>query len=501
MNTVRKAAAWFLCFSMLLSNTTVYAEDILSTPENNDFTLQEESVPETEGEILQQEEESQEDLPEENSGENLPEENSQSEDNLQDETEESRLPLDLSENKDIIYEIMYAEQTELLLEQKIGMELSFQDALIEQGIKAKDTLFFFMPEECMKASDTSEGIPVYDKESDLQVGEYTVRNQKVEVEFLQDIEDISSFVAQMELQVVYREEILTEEQQVYPWKIQTYEDGTYQEIFLNLPKKTDTPEPSVIPTPEPSVTPTPESTEMPTPEPEASITPTPEPTPTPTVPPKDMVNGIGDFFTDEATGFTFQVTARQSEEIQRDVFWIDNNNSGKKRPAVSEVPLILENSLTFTTFYTYKDREGKMVKSTMTVPFASLGITKEKVSYMEMGGTGHDIYTILPNALPTKAKLRGEGIEEQTVNLNWTINACEISEPNYGLTEVTDDNMSQHPGASVPGWYYTVKMDYDMNVQVRRGNTRMYGIYKKILESYDFCWATGIKKRMEVTRI
>lgn len=74
MNTVRKAAAWFLCFSMLLSNTTVYAEDILSTPENNDFTLQEESVPETEGEILQQEEESQEDLPEENS---------QSEDNLQ----------------------------------------------------------------------------------------------------------------------------------------------------------------------------------------------------------------------------------------------------------------------------------------------------------------------------------------------------------------------------------------------------------------------------------
>ena len=44
------------------------------------------------------------------------------------------------------------------------------------------------------------------------------------------------------------------------------------------------------------------------------------------------------------------------------------------------------------------------------------------------------------------------------------------------------------------GWYYTVKMDYDMNVQVRRGNTRMYGIYKKILESYDFCWATGIKK-------
>ena len=494
MNTVRKAAAWFLCFSMLLSNTTVYAEDILSTPENNDFTLQEESVPETEGEILQQEEESQEDLPEENSGENLPEENSQSEDNLQDETEESRLPLDLSENKDIIYEIMYAEQTEFPLEQKIGMELSFQDALIEQGIKAKDTLFFFMPEECMTVSDTSEGMPVYDKESDLQVGEYTVRNQKVEVEFLQDIEDISSFVAQMELQVVYKEEILTEEQQVYPWKIQTYEDGTYQEIFLNLPKKTDTPEPSVIPTPEPSVTPTPESTEIPTPEPEASITPTPESTPTPTIPPKDMVNGIGDFFTDEATGFTFQVTARQSEEIQRDVFWIDNNNSGKKRPAVSEVPLILENSLTFTTFYTYKDREGKMVKSTMTVPFASLGITKEKVSYMEMGGTGHDIYTILPNALPTKAKLRGEGIEEQTVNLNWTINACEISEPNYGLTEVTDDNMSQHPGASVPGWYYTVKMDYDMNVQVRRGNTRMYGIYKKILESYDFCWATGIKK-------
>ena len=307
---------------------------------------------------------------------------------MQDETEESRLPLDLSENKDIIYEIMYAEQTEFPLEQKIGMELSFQNALIEQGIKAKDTLFFFMPEECMTASDTSEGIPVYDKESDLQVGEYTVRNQKVEVEFLQDIEDISSFVAQMELQVVYKEEILTEEQQVYPWKIQTYEDGTYQEIFLNLPKKTDTPEPSVIPTPEPSVTPTPESTEMPTPEPEASITPTPEPTPTPTVPPKDMVNGIGDFFTDEATGFTFQVTARQSEEIQRDVFWIDNNNSGKKRPAVSEVPLILENSLTFTTFYTYKDREGKMVKSTMTVPFASLGITKEKVSYMEMGGTG-----------------------------------------------------------------------------------------------------------------
>ena len=50
---------------------------------------------------------------------------------------------------------------------------------------------------------------------------------------------------------------------------------------------------------------------MPTPEPGSERNANGEPTPTPMVPPKDMVNGVGDFFTDEATGFTFQVTARR----------------------------------------------------------------------------------------------------------------------------------------------------------------------------------------------
>ena len=45
-----------------------------------------------------------------------------------------------------------------------------------------------------------------------------------------------------------------------------------------------------------------------------------------------------------------------------------------------------------------------MVKNTMTVPFASLGITKEKVCYMEMGGTGHRYYTILPRCASYKGE-------------------------------------------------------------------------------------------------
>ena len=81
MNTVRKAAAWFLCFSMLLSNTTVYAEDILSTPGNNHFTLQGKVFQKQRGRYLQQEEDRRKTC--------LPEENCQSEDNLQDETEEN----------------------------------------------------------------------------------------------------------------------------------------------------------------------------------------------------------------------------------------------------------------------------------------------------------------------------------------------------------------------------------------------------------------------------
>ena len=75
-----------------------------------------------------------------------------------------------SENKDIIYEIMYAEQTEFTLEQQIGMESVFSERFNKAGYKAKDTLFFFMPEECMIVSDTAEEIPVYNKDSDLQVG-------------------------------------------------------------------------------------------------------------------------------------------------------------------------------------------------------------------------------------------------------------------------------------------------------------------------------------------
>lgn len=472
MNTVRKTAAWFLCFSMLINNITVYAEDLLSAPENENLFIQEEAFPEVEeGTQLQDGDFQEEDLWQ----------NSQ-EDSLI-ETEEDRLPMDLSENKDITYQIIYMEQTNSLLEQKIGVNVSFQNALIEQGIKANDTLFFFVPEECMTISDTTEAIPVYDKESDLQVGEYMVSNQKAEVKFLQDIEDISAFSAEMELEVRFKEEILTEEPQKYRWKIQMYEDGTYQEVVLNLPEMVTVPEPEITETliSEPDLLSESELSDGSDSEPSVFL--------------EAPGNRENNSFTDEKTGFNFAVTERHSEEIQREIFWVDNNNSGRKRPASSEVPLILAGGLTFTSSYTYTDTKGKQVTNTITVPFSALGITQDKVSYMEMGGTGHDIYTILPNALPTKAKLTGDGVSgNQTVNLNWSINPCEISEPDYGLTEVTDDNMSQHPGASVPGWYYTVKMDYDMNVQVRRGNTRMYGIYKKILESYDFCWATGIKK-------
>lgn len=472
MNTVRKTAAWFLCFSMLINNITVYAEDLLSAPENENLFIQEEAFPEVEeGTQLQDGDFQEEDLWQ----------NSQ-EDSLI-ETEEDRLPMDLSENKDITYQIIYMEQTNSLLEQKIGVNVSFQNALIEQGIKANDTLFFFVPEECMTISDTTEAIPVYDKESDLQVGEYMVSNQKAEVKFLQDIEDISAFSAEMELEVRFKEEILTEEPQKYRWKIQMYEDGTYQEVVLNLPEMVTVPEPEITETliSEPDLLSESELSDGSDSEPSVFL--------------EAPGNRENNSFTDEKTGFNFAVTERHSEEIQREIFWVDNNNSGRKRPASSEVPLILAGGLTFTSSYTYTDTKGKQVTNTITVPFSALGITQDKVSYMEMGGTGHDIYTILPNALPTKAKLTGDGVSgNQTVNLNWSINPCEISEPDYGLTEVTDDNMSQHPGASVSGWYYTVKMDYDMNVQVRRGNTRMYGIYKKILESYDFCWATGIKK-------
>lgn len=472
MNTVRKTAAWFLCFSMLINNITVYAEDLLSAPENENLFIQEEAFPEVEeGTQLQDGDFQEEDLWQ----------NSQ-EDSLI-ETEEDRLPMDLSENKDITYQIIYMEQKNSLLEQKIGVNVSFQNALIEQGIKANDTLFFFVPEECMTISDTTEAIPVYDKESDLQVGEYMVSNQKAEVKFLQDIEDISAFSAEMELEVRFKEEILTEEPQKYRWKIQMYEDGTYQEVVLNLPEMVTVPEPEITETliSEPDLLSESELSDGSDSEPSVFL--------------EAPGNRENNSFTDEKTGFNFAVTERHSEEIQREIFWVDNNNSGRKRPASSEVPLILAGGLTFTSSYTYTDTKGKQVTNTITVPFSALGITQDKVSYMEMGGSGHDIYTILPNALPTKAKLTGDGVSgNQTVNLNWSINPCEISEPDYGLTEVTDDNMSQHPGASVPGWYYTVKMDYDMNVQVRRGNTRMYGIYKKILESYDFCWATGIKK-------
>lgn len=472
MNTVRKTAAWFLCFSMLINNITVYAEDLLSAPENENLFIQEEAFPEVEeGTQLQDGDFQEEDLWQ----------NSQ-EDSLI-ETEEDRLPMDLSENKDITYQIIYMEQTNSLLEQKIGVNVSFQNALIEQGIKANDTLFFFVPEECMTISDTTEAIPVYDKESDLQIGEYMVSNQKAEVKFLQDIEDISAFSAEMELEVRFKEEILTEEPQKYRWKIQMYEDGTYQEVVLNLPEMVTVPEPEITETliSEPDLLSESELSDGSDSEPSVFL--------------EAPGNRENNSFTDEKTGFNFAVTERHSEEIQREIFWVDNNNSGRKRPASSEVPLILAGGLTFTSSYTYTDTKGKQVTNTITVPFSALGITQDKVSYMEMGGTGHDIYTILPNALPTKAKLTGDGVSgNQTVNLNWSINPCEISEPNYGLTEVTDENISEHPGATIPGWYYTVKMNYSMKVQIRRGNTRMYGIYKKILDSYDFYWETGIKK-------
>ncbi|MDO4601644.1 MAG: hypothetical protein Q4B37_05185, partial [Eubacteriales bacterium] len=159
MKTARKIAAWLLCFSMLISNVTVYGEDILSAPESSDLIIQDEVFPEIEGETQLQGD--------------LQEEELQDGDNMQDEIEESRSPVDLSENKDIIYQVIYMEQADSLLKQKIGLELSFQNTLIEQGIKVKDTLFFFVPEECATVNDTGVAVPVYDKNSNSQIGEYT----------------------------------------------------------------------------------------------------------------------------------------------------------------------------------------------------------------------------------------------------------------------------------------------------------------------------------------
>ena len=96
---------------MLISNVTVYGEDILSAPESSDLIIQDEVFPEIEGETQLQGD--------------LQEEELQDGDNMQDEIEESRSPVDLSENKDIIYQVIYMEQADSLLKQKIGLELSF----------------------------------------------------------------------------------------------------------------------------------------------------------------------------------------------------------------------------------------------------------------------------------------------------------------------------------------------------------------------------------------
>ena len=157
----------------------------------------------------------------------------------------------------------------------------------------------------MTISDTTEAIPVYDKESDLQVGEYMVSNQKAEVKFLQDIKGvISAFSAEMELEVRFKEEILTEEQQKYRWKIQMYEDGTYQEVVLNLPEMVTVQKQEITETLilEPDLLSKSDSGDGSDSEPSVFL--------------EAPGNRENNSFTDEKTGFNFAVTERHSEEIR-----------------------------------------------------------------------------------------------------------------------------------------------------------------------------------------
>lgn len=205
------------------------------------------------------------------------------------------------------------------------------------------------------------------------------------------------------------------------------------------------------------------------------------------------VSLLADDYDIDENGVLIKFTAYNSQAEEQDIYWIDNNNSNNVRPGVDDVREQLYNNVKFTATYTYTEND-QVYTGTFTRTLAELGVDKNKVTVIDLGGTGHYIFNVASSGLPSAAKITVEDKTYENIKLTWDYTLdTELYRDQYYYVDVNENTIDRWPGSGGNfGWYFSKSMDYSIDIEVRRGQQAMYGIDEVIADLYHFYYVTNV---------
>lgn len=205
------------------------------------------------------------------------------------------------------------------------------------------------------------------------------------------------------------------------------------------------------------------------------------------------VSLLADDYDIDENGVLIKFTAYNSQAVEQDIYWIDNNDSNNVRPGVDDVREQLYNNVKFTATYTYTEND-QVYTGTFTRTLAELGVDKSKVTVTDLGGTGHYVFNVASSGLPSAAKITVEDKTYENIKLTWDYTLdTELYRDQYYYVDVNENTVDQWPGLGGNfGWYFSKSMDYSIDIEVRRGQQAMYGIDEVIADLYHFYYVTNV---------
>lgn len=202
-------------------------------------------------------------------------------------------------------------------------------------------------------------------------------------------------------------------------------------------------------------------------------------------------------------GVSFSTVEKKAGAVKEDIYWIDNNNAAGSRPDINDAAFkqSLYQNATLQTRYEYTKEDGTVVMGTISKKLGELGITENQLGLSNLGGTGHYTFDIPANVLPSKVNILeddGQTIAASNVILEpWSMSFSgtdKLVQNGYVLTEVTDDNVSEYPGAAGnKGLYFVKDMTFTATAEIRCGEDLMHGIYDEVASLYHFYWETHVQ--------
>lgn len=148
------------------------------------------------------------------------------------------------------------------------------------------------------------------------------------------------------------------------------------------------------------------------------------------------------------------------DDIIHDVYWRDNNDEDKIRPTDAS-PLY---ELQFAW-------DGSSVYQPVTEQdLAALGLTSLPTAVLTNQGNNHFQLVVDKNTLPSKVTYTDGSGKDETHTVAWRMVIQDVT--GYTRVEVAEDEQGEFAGYDA-GTYYILQEDFNITVQLRRGNTTM----------------------------